>query len=72
MNNITEGWVIQRSDGKFLKGIRKYTDEEHYVKDVLSDITRRPTKDLIENIITNYELQNCKPVKVKIEVVADE
>lgn len=61
-------YVIQREDGKFLKGIRKYTNEEHFVEDILSDITRRPTKDLIENIITNHELQNCKPVKVKIEV----
>lgn len=70
MNDIIEGWVIQRDDGKFFKGlsinggfvfINSVRQAFMYCCDYLAK----------EEIKFN-KLENCKVVKVEIRVVADE
>lgn len=71
MSKIEECWVIQRDDGKIFAGqnskgiaIFCYDFEFNYSNYVY-------TKKECERIIKFYNLQNCRPVKVKIEIVGE-
>ncbi len=71
MNNIEYAWVIQRDDGKFLKMTNGKYYFTKYIKNAIIAINKKETNYwLLESIFcTNH---NCKPVKIKIEVVEDE
>jgi hypothetical protein len=67
MNNIEYAWVIQRDDGWFL-----FAFDEKGVYFSIKDRLVMIDSDYAEWFIGIRNLQNCKPVKVKIEVVEDE
>lgn len=59
-------WVIQRKDGKFLS-----RDDFDFTSNLYETwFYAEDKKWLAEEDIKNYKwLQNCKPVKIKIEVL---
>ena len=68
MNNIEYAWVIQRDDGLFLTGD---FNGGYRISDCLMITEMFAEKICAEYAIEYNHLQNCKPVKVKIEVVED-
>ena len=66
MNNIEYAWVIQRDDRMFY-----HQDSFGWVENCFS-ARMYWTVDFANYIIKRRQLQNCKPVKIKIEVVEDE
>lgn len=69
MNNITEGWVIQRNDKAFFKGTRG-------IINIFNKSIREAfiycSENLAKEEIYCSGLNDCKVLKVEIKVVADE
>lgn len=73
MNNIEYAWVIQRDDGLFWCGFDGFVGLNVFSDRIIDGLnTQTPTYKHIREEIRDFQLQNCKPVKVKIEVVEDE
>ena len=75
MNKIEYAWVIQRDDGKFFYDIGIVDDYSPYFCDdilicLLNGGRFKARKDA--QIYINKFLQNCQPVKVKIEIVGED
>lgn len=77
MSKIEQCWVIQRNDGKFWNCSNSGADNfaSYFVDDIAHAflftkeyIKKQPIEELIEF----RRLQNCRPVKVKIEVVGED
>ncbi len=69
MNKIEQCWVIQRDDGKFMMS-RPYEIARFSSKIAYSEFCLE--KQSAEDFIRRFNLQNCRPVKVKIEVVGED
>lgn len=63
MSKIEDCWVIQRDDGVYW-GDYGWTTR-------LSSAVKECTKERSISIIDDYNLQNCRPVKVEIRVVGE-
>lgn len=74
MNNIEYAWVIQRDDERFIQGlkIKRNGTAKGFYTDFLKDALKEFSKYEAEEVMRVYKIKNCKPVKVKIEVVEDE
>ena len=82
--NKEYAWVIQRYDGKYPivfdgYGNIKETSERlfdfinMFIQDFCVDFKYLyRDKSWCEAVIDNYNLQNCKPVKVEIKVIGEE
>lgn len=69
MSKTEYAWVIQRDDGMFFARTEMY---KFYVFcNELGNAEMCSNKEVMENIIEKYNLQNCKPVKVEIRVVGE-
>ena len=64
-------WAIQRDDGKFLN---RYDElYEGFTSNLYEVWFYHKDKKWLaeEDIKNNYQLKNCKPVKIKIEVMEE-
>ena len=66
---VEECWVIQRDDGMY---INQDDGEQCYFNNSLIYARRYENKRIVEFKILQRELQNCRPVKVKIEIVGED
>lgn len=69
MSKTEYAWVIQRDDGKF------FSKTEHpifYVFCNLGNSEISSSKEIMQYIIKKYNLQNCRPVRIKIEIVGED
>lgn len=77
MSEIEECWVIQRDDGKFYAGWnfdRNWEAKECFTNVLEKVIINKQVftiKDALKEIRL-MNLQNCRPVKVKIEMVGED
>ena len=69
MNKIENAWVIQRDDGRFVNYM-VYDDVTWYEHTWQATMTW--SKHQAEKDIVLWKLQNCRPVKVKIEEVGED
>lgn len=69
MSKIEECWVIQRDDGSFFARTEIYNF--NVFCDELGNAEICSNKEVMENIIEKYNLQNCRPVKAEIRVVGE-
>lgn len=69
MNDIIEGWVIQRKDGKFFKGVS--INKKIFINSIRSAFIYC-CENLAKEEIYCSDLNDCKVVKIEIKVVADE
>ena len=69
MNDITEGWVIQRADGKFYKGVS--INGNVFINSIRQAFIYC-YDHLAKEEIEFSKLENCKVVKVEIKEKADE
>lgn len=73
-----EIWVIQRNDGLFYYdyelAIMEFTSKPKFTRDINKCFQTRQfgTKHWAEVEIRCMELQNCRPVKVKISIVGED
>lgn len=78
MSKTEYAWVIQRDDGKFFDNFNIYGNADFCDSCVMSFYNtysffdfKVATKEMCETAIKTHNLQNCKPVKVKIEIVGE-
>lgn len=73
MSKTEYAWVIQRDDGKFWCGYDVFIGQHIFSKRIFDGLnTQYPTYKHIREEIKNYDLQHCRPVKVKIEIVGED
>lgn len=77
MSKTEYAWVIQRDDGKFwnCSGDSARNYETYFVKDIARAylFTEEYIKiQPIDELIKFRQLQNCRPVKVKISIVGED
>jgi hypothetical protein len=70
MNNIIEGWVIQKNSGSFYKCC-SFSGKHIFVKSIRQGFIY-PSKSLAQEEIYCSDLKDCKIIKIEIKVVADE
>ncbi len=66
MSKTEYAWVIQRDDD------RTYICSSHYICFTLAKADIFECESEAQAIIDEYNLQNCVPVKVKIEIVGED
>lgn len=69
MSKTEYAWVIRRDDGSFFARTEIYNF--NVFCDELGNAEICLNKEVMENIIEKYNLQNCVPVKVEIRVVGE-
>lgn len=73
MSNTEYAWVIQRDDGMFWYGYDGFIGQHIFSKRITDALnTPTPTYKHIREEIKELNLQNCVPVKVKIEIVGED
>lgn len=75
MSKIEKCWVIQRDDRKLFcdidieeNGYKPYFTE--HIEHCISNHSTFRTKELAQSYINKF-LQNCRPVRIKIEIVGE-
>lgn len=68
MSKTEYAWVIQRDDGRF---VSQDDGEQCYFNNSLIYARRYENKKIVEFKILQRDLHNCRPVKVKIEIVGE-
>lgn len=72
MSKTEYAWVIQRDDGKLFIRIRKCGHRIRHLYDYkLLYAHLENCKSDAEESIKVYNLQNCRPVKVKIQIIGE-
>ena len=67
-----EAWVIKRKDGLYLRfSIRGLNIDFKWVSDILDATKYDDKQTAVEEIKSWYALQDCHPVKVRIEEVEE-
>ena len=69
MSKTEYAWVIQRDDGMY---VSQDDGERCYFNNSLIYARRYENKRIVEFKILQRELQNCRPVKVKMSIVGEE
>ena len=81
MSKTEYAWVIQRDDGKFINfditnsliyPDGTVIDSGYSVQENVYSASMAWSKHRAEYLIESYELNNCRPVKVKIEIVGED
>lgn len=67
MSKTEYAWVIQRDDDD-----RTYICSSHYICFTLANADIFECESEAQAIIDEYNLQNCRTVKVKIEIAGEE
>lgn len=69
MRKIEECWVIQRDDGMYVNFMDNdnLTWYEHTWQATMTRSEHQAEKDIIL-----WKLQNCRPVRIKIEIVGED
>lgn len=70
MSKTEYAWVIQRDDDRFF--IRFELPNFYMFSNKLCVAETFSNKEVTLNFIERYKLQNCRPVKVKIEIVGED
>ena len=69
MSKTEYAWVILRDDGSFFARTEIYNF--NVFCNELGNAEMCSNKEIMQNIIEKYNLQNCRPVKVEIRVVGE-
>ena len=68
---VENAWVIQRDDAKFYVTSRGGKRKRNIFDSHLISAWKEDCKSEAEEIIKIFNLQNCKVIKIKIEVVEE-
>lgn len=77
MSKVEEFWIIKRDDGAFYRGWQfdyHYKAIPNFTNKLFEVILRKKVFNRLDAIreIKGLNLKNCRPVKVKIEIVGED